>query len=135
MLAVPLSWFMPRVGVGRPAAGDPQHGPGGAIHQSGLPGPAAGRPGALEHGRPGAGVRQHFCRTTLAHGQIRGGLYQRLSGRDGSPSGVGSVFELLQPRTHSSSVGLSHARKCAFRALRRPEVRGELDRRGASGEP
>jgi transposase-like protein len=67
----------------------------------------------------------------LAHRQIRGGVYQRLSGRGGGASGVGSVFELLQQRTHSPSVGLSHAQKCAFRTLREPEVRGELGRRGA----
>jgi len=49
-------------GLARPAAGDLQHRSGVQFHQRAVPSAAPGRPGACEHGRAWAGVRQHLCR-------------------------------------------------------------------------
>jgi len=58
---------------------------------------------------PRPDLRQHLCRTTLAVGQVRGGLSSRLPDCPGGEGTSFRLFRVLQHRTAARGAGIQDA--------------------------
>ncbi len=114
-----------------PATGDFQHRSRGAIHQRALPGAAVGGPGAAEHGRTRAGLRQHLRGAVVADCQIRGSLSQGLPGRTGGAPGLGNYFPFYNDQRIHQALDYRTPKDVHFSPPDEAGCQRNFDRRGA----
>jgi hypothetical protein len=103
--------LLPRgVGLGSAtgAAGHFQYGPGESIHQLRFYGSVVGPRHPRQYGWPRTRTGQHLRRTTLAHGQIRRGLPERLPECARGNRLPDFLFSFLQSKTNSSGSRLQN---------------------------
>ena len=95
------------LGRGRPEASE--HGPGRAVHGSGVDGAAGVGRGGGEHGRSGPLPGQRVRGAAVAVGEVRGRVPAVLRGGAGTGARAGSVLPVLQRRAPASVAGLPDA--------------------------
>ena len=119
--------FLPRSArrsAARETTGNIQQRPGLAIHGGCLYPPVGSAGRGDQHGRPRTRDRQHLHRTSMADGQVRGGLPERLRRCVGGGGQSRRVLSLLLARADPPSARLPNA----SRSLRSGQ-RGSLLRR------
>lgn len=85
-----------------------QHGPGESIHQLRFHGSVIGQRHPGQYGWPRTRTGQHLRRTTLADGQVRRGLLERLPECERGNRLPDLLFSFLQSKTNSSGSRLQN---------------------------
>ncbi len=125
-----------RVGIGLGpeacATGDLQLGSGFSVHQRCVYEPTRRRGHPDQHGRPGPVPGQHFRRTSMANGEVRGSVPEGLHERSRGGLEPDCLFQILQSGTRSSGIRLPDTRgdvlsKCEEHGIKGPTIWAECD--------